>query len=39
MVSDLQWETLQPVLKRTRVPLKAADPAGTGLIAYNGADW
>jgi hypothetical protein len=39
MVSDLQWETLQPILNHIRVPYKAADPAGTALVAFNGADW
>ena len=28
MVSDLQWEILQPILIRSRVPFKAADPVG-----------
>ncbi|MCP2091697.1 UNVERIFIED_ORG: hypothetical protein J2Y81_007803 [Paraburkholderia sediminicola] len=39
MVSDLQWAELQPILNRQRVAYKAADPAGTALIAFNRADW
>jgi len=39
MVSDLECETLEPMLDRMGVPYKAANPSGTELVAYNGADW
>ena len=39
MVSDLQWQDIKGVLDRTKVPYKTADPSGTELIAYNGANW
>jgi hypothetical protein len=39
MVSDLQWPAIKGRLDSARVPYKAADPSGTDLIAYNGADW
>ncbi|WP_157381909.1 hypothetical protein [Burkholderia ubonensis] len=39
MVSDLEWESLRKTLDRAGEPYKAADPSGSGLVAYNGADW